>query len=297
MIRLPPLRMLVTFEAVARLGTMREAASALNVTQPAVTQALRALEDHIGVTLMDRSRKPARLTAQGHFLARATCEGLEMIAATIEELRSEADAQNQSLTVSCTIGMATYWLMPRLPDFYNKHPDIMVNVQTTPTDTPSISPGVDLALRYGIGGWGDGETVKLFDEIVCPVGRPAVIDRLLKEGRGLEGAPLIHVRAPETHHWAGWSDYLKRTGLRRPTSSGPIFNNYIQAVQAALDGRGLVLGWRSITEALVDEGSLVRWPDGAVNFGTAYSATTSPASASKASTKAFLTWLSCGHDM
>ena len=60
MSRLPPLRLLTTFEAVARLGSMREAATALNVTQPAVTQALKALEEHVGAVLIDRSTRPAR---------------------------------------------------------------------------------------------------------------------------------------------------------------------------------------------------------------------------------------------
>ncbi|WP_236638380.1 helix-turn-helix domain-containing protein [Mangrovicoccus ximenensis] len=52
--RLPPLRLLATFEAVSRHGSMRDAAARLNVTQPAVSQALRALEDHVGTALFDR---------------------------------------------------------------------------------------------------------------------------------------------------------------------------------------------------------------------------------------------------
>jgi LysR family glycine cleavage system transcriptional activator len=286
---LPPLRLLTTFEAVARLGAMRDAAAELNVTGPAVTQALKALEDHVGTTLLDRSTRPARLTESGQQLARATRDGLDMIARTIEEIR--AGAGEQSLTVSCTLGMATYWLMPRLSDFYARHPEILVNVQAPPTDLPAISAGIDLALRYGTGAWTDGETTKLFDEIVCPVGQPALVERLLAESIGLNNAPLIHVRSPKTHHWAGWPDYFKHRGLGRHSGSGQFFDNYVQAVQAALNGRGLVLGWRSITEAFVAEGALVSWPDGAVDLGTGYHATLSPAGARKSATQLFLTWL------
>ena len=79
---LPPLRLLVTFEAISRHGSMRDAAQRLNVTQPAVSQALKALEDHVGVALFDRSVRPARLTDAGEMLSRAVREGLGRIAAT-----------------------------------------------------------------------------------------------------------------------------------------------------------------------------------------------------------------------
>ncbi|MFT6887935.1 MAG: LysR family glycine cleavage system transcriptional activator [Paracoccaceae bacterium] len=291
MIRLPPLRLLVTFEAVARLGAMREAAGELNVTQPAITQALKALEDHVGVALLDRSRRPARLTGPGHQLARAARDGLETIARAIEEIRADAETDGQRLTVSCTLGMATYWLMPRLPGFYAGHPDVLVNVQAPSTDLPRITAGVDLALRYGTGGWIDGETAKLFDEIICPVGRPAVVERLLADGAGPGQAPLIHVRGPDRDHWTGWEEYLRHAGFGRSKGAGQSFDNYVQAVQATLDGRGLMLGWRSITGALVADGSLIAWPGGAIDLGSGYHATLSPAGAGKASARAFRDWL------
>ncbi|UJW73445.1 LysR substrate-binding domain-containing protein [Rhizobium sp. SL42] len=291
MIRLPPLRLLTTFETVSRLGSMREAAIRLNVTQPAVTQALKALEEHVGAALIDRTTRPARLTDAGQQLARATRDGLDLIADTIEEIRISAGLEEQRLTVACTIGMATYWLMPRLTDFYARYPDVMVNVQVPPTDLPAISPGTDLVLRYGAGQWSDGATTKLFDETVCPVGRPALVERLLAAGEGLEQAPLIHVRSAETRHWAGWSDYLALRGLGKPASPGQIFDNYVQAVQATLDTRGLMLGWHSITDGLVADGSLVHWPEGSLDLGTGYYATVAPAGSKRAVVQAFVEWL------
>ncbi|TMV77285.1 LysR family transcriptional regulator, partial [Thioclava sp. BHET1] len=126
--RLPPLRLLATFEEVAHLGSMRLAAARLNVSQPAVTQALKSLEDHVGATLLDRSTRPARLTEAGKQLAAATREGLGMIATAIEEIRVQSALTERQLTLACTLGMATYWLMPRLPHFYTAFPEITVNV-------------------------------------------------------------------------------------------------------------------------------------------------------------------------
>ena len=289
--RLPPLRLLLTFEEVVRLGSMRDAATRLNVTRPAVTQALKALEDHVGVTLFNRATKPARLTAAGEVLARATRNGLGMIGDAIEDIRVMAGLTSSHLTVSCTLGMATYWLMPRLPGFYACHPDIVVNVQAPPSDLPALTPGIDLALRYGSGEWRDGSSVRLFDERVSPVGQPQLIEALTHDGVELAAAPLIHVRSPGAHHWEGWPDYLLRQGMARPRGTAQTFDNYIQAVQAALDGRGLMLGWRSITESLVQDGSLGTWPVGECDFGTAYFLTVAHSSAAKPAVAAFRQWL------
>lgn len=286
---LPPLRLLVTFEAISRHGSMRDAAARLNVTQPAVSQALKALEDHVGVALFDRSVRPARLTDAGEMLSRAVREGLGRIAATLEDIRALHAIGERQVTVSCTVGMATYWLMPRLPVFYAKNPEVTVNVQAPATDLPVLIPGIDVALRYGSGGWREGRTEKLFSEVVCPVGAPALVERFLAEGITLAEAPLIHVRNPNNDHWAGWEDYLQERGILRPRGGGQIFNNYVQAAQAVYSGRGLMLGWRSITGQAERDGALKAWPNGALDLGTGYYVTTS--SIPSQDTALFLDWV------
>ncbi|NVO25465.1 LysR substrate-binding domain-containing protein [Donghicola mangrovi] len=287
--RLPPLRLLTTFEAFSRYGSMRLAATRMNVTQPAISQSLKALEAHVGVSLIDRSRKPAELTEAGQILARAVRDGLGQISSALEDVRFLSGHDTSQVTVSCTVGMATYWLMPRLPDFYGQHPDITVNVQAPASDLPNLAPGIDIALRYGTGDWREGVTHKLFDERVCPVGAPAMLDRLRAEGVGLDAAPLIHVRSPHNQHWAGWEDYLRQKGIRRDRLTGQTFDNYVQAAQAVLDGRGLMLGWRSISHRALRDGALREWPEGEINLGTAYYITTS--AAPSATAKAFVSWL------
>jgi len=288
---LPPLRLLTAFAEFARAGSMREAALRLNVTQPAVTQALKTLEDYVQVPLVDRSTKPARLTPAGQQLAEATRDGLSLITMTIEDLRIRNTRKHKHITVACTLGMATHWLLPRLPDFYAGNPDIYVNVQAPPREMPRLMPGIDVILRYGREAWMDGMTVKLFQERICPVGRPALVDRLFTHDIDLAEAPLIHVRRPDgSDRWENWADYLAATGRQPPRKPGEIFDNYVHAVQAALDGRGLILGWRSITSQLVADGTLVPWPAGDHDPGTAYYATRSGAEPSGTVT-CFFDWL------
>ncbi|MFC2967771.1 LysR substrate-binding domain-containing protein [Acidimangrovimonas pyrenivorans] len=289
--RLPPLRLLTIFDAVQRLGSMQLAAAEMNVTRPAVSQAIRALEDHVGARLMDRGVKPAVATEAGQRLAQATRSGLAQIADAVEEIRHAAGLAERQVTVSCTLGMATYWLMPRLADFYARHSDIMVNVQAPPSDLPVFATGIDIALRYGAKPWPDGATELLFPERICPVGTSRVIAPLGGDPGRLREATLIHVRVPQSYGWAGWPEYLAARGHIRPRGQKQVFDNYIQAVQAALDGRGVMLGWRSITAALVAEGRLVDLPNGGCDFGTAYWATCAPGSQDKPAASAFMQWI------
>lgn len=289
--RLPPLRYLTTFEAIARLGSMRDAARHLNVSQPAISQTLKALEDHVGADLLDRSRRPARLTELGQRLAEATQSGLGVIEAAIDEIRSDAYADAQQINIACTLGMASFWLMPRLPLFYAQHPDIAVNVSAPPTGLPTLLGGADLALRYGRDDWRDGENIELFPERICPVGHPDLVTRLEQDNTGLETAPLIHVRNAPNTNWAGWSAYFTQRGLRRQNGPERSFDNYVHAVQATQDGLGLMLGWRSITDDLVRNGQLLPWHGGVIDLGTGYFATFSASGAAKPQARIFFDWL------
>jgi LysR family transcriptional regulator, glycine cleavage system transcriptional activator len=254
---LPPLRLLTVFETVLRRGGTRAAAEELNVSQPAVSQALRQLEEHLGAPLLDRGTRPAGLTEAGRLLHRAVVEGLGKIAEAIEDIRRLAESADRAVTIACSVGFATYWLMPRLSQLYARHPDLAVNVRTTQRGDPTLSAGIDIATRYGAGDWTDGEVRLLFHERVDPVCSPAYAARLRQAGHGLEAAALIHVD-DEDERWTPWRAYLKAVGLpARGRRHGIRFTNYVQATQAALHGQGVMLGWRSITADLVRDGRLV----------------------------------------
>lgn len=252
---LPPLRLLTAFAATARTGSIQAAAAELNVTQPAISQAVKQLEDHIGVALLDRGRRPARPTEAGETLAIAIFDGLGRIGDAIETLRSAQSRNGGTVTVACSVGVATYWLMPRLSAFYRAHPDLLVNVMTVPSGVPALADGIDLAIRYGHGRWTDGLVHHLFDEDVEPVCAPEVRARF---GAAVspEQVSLLHVKSTEAS-WLTWADYLRATGQPSVRREGQTFTNYVQTTQAALEGHGMMLGWRSITGALMASGELV----------------------------------------
>lgn len=252
---LPPLRLLTVFEAVIRSGSVQRAAAELNVTQPAVSQALRQLEEHVGTRLLDRSTRPATRTEAGRILEVAVTEGLGRIADAIDHI-GRMQATEESTTVACSVGVATYWLMPRLARFSAEHPVASVNVMTTQQGAPRLNPAIDLAIRYGDGKWTDGVLQKLFDERVVPVCSDGYRDRMTTEAMPLDRATLLHVNADDPA-WIGWPAYFRSLKLAESRAPSRRFTNYVQATQAALDGQGIMLGWESITGDLVREGRLV----------------------------------------
>ncbi|MEL6168091.1 MAG: LysR substrate-binding domain-containing protein [Pseudomonadota bacterium] len=252
---MPPLRLLLAFAAVVRTGSVRAAAAELNVTQPAVSQAVKQLEAYCGLRLLDRSRRPAAPTDAGRLIAGAISTGLGAIEQALEEARRTATQGARTATIACSTGVATYWLMPRLGVFYDQYPDITVNVVTTQSGAPDLGQGIDLAIRFGHGRWGDGAVTHLFDEIVEPVCSPALLARLRGTPK-LDNVSLLHVKSPETS-WITWSEYLRAVGQPHAAGGGRTFTNYVQATQAALEGHGVMLSWRSITGALIASGHLV----------------------------------------
>lgn len=289
--RLPPLRLLWVFETVLRNGGVKQAARVLNVSQPAVSQALRQLEIHVGVPLLDRTTRPAGLTEAGRILHRASTENLERLSLALQDIAALAEPPDTSVTVACTIGFATYWLMPRLEAFYLDHPDIAVNVLTTQHEMPMLGPGTDIAMRFGDGNWADGHVRHLFPERIEPVCAPKLAERLADDEGSLASAFLIHVDFDDPR-WITWNAYLSKTGqISAGSSKGLRFSNYVQATQAALSGHGVMLGWQSITGDQVAATKLVPVLEAPLVPTNAYFAVTTEHSRNAQAAKLVVNWL------
>lgn len=142
---MPSLSALRAFHATAERGSFVAAATALNVTQAAVAQQVRALEGELGVRLTERSGRSIRLTRDGHTLADALQDGFRRIAAGVEAVRAEDEARG--LRVSATPGLAGKVLLPRLAEFWELHPDIAVTIVPDRRSVDLVAEGFDLAIR------------------------------------------------------------------------------------------------------------------------------------------------------
>lgn len=148
---IPSLAALRAFEAAARLGSLSEAARALNVTHAAIAAHVRALEAEFGQPLLRRSGRGMAPTQAGSGLARDLGNGFAEIAAGVRALRQ--GREDRPVILTTTPSFAESWLMPRLAAFWSAHPDVPLSVQTDLRVVDLRRDGVDLAIRHGLGPW------------------------------------------------------------------------------------------------------------------------------------------------
>ncbi len=258
----PPFTSLRMFEAVVRLGGFRLAAEDLGVTQSAVSQHVRRLEEWTGRTLLIRGAKRSTPTADGRLLAEAIADGLRTIGDACETLRRKDKADDRPLMISTPPGFALKWLFPRLIRFDQEHPDIPVSISTDSTPVDFTNDQETLALRYGPGRYPGLYVEKLFGETLFPVCAPGLLDKgpPLKEPRDLarhtllvDEIVLIRGKRPS------WESWFAAAGL--PDDTGARTRRFGQAnmvVQAAIEGLGVALGREPLVIDELIAGRLIR---------------------------------------
>ena len=177
--KLPSLSALRAFEAAARHQSYSKAAQELNVTHAAISQHVRKLEAEFAQTLVVREGRGIALTSMGQSLADSLQSGFAIVAEGVDRLR--ADTENRALNVSVTPAFAANWLMPRLGDFWSRHPKINININPSVAPVDLRKDGFDLAIRYGEGHWQGVEAELLTDGQFWIVAHPDLIkDRTIR---------------------------------------------------------------------------------------------------------------------
>ena len=240
--QVPPLELLLAFEAAARHLSFTKAAGELFLTQSAVSRQIQALEESLGGKLFERRTRALFLTENGQRLYQVAQEVLQELHDTTQKLRGTAAAR--TVTVTTTPGFASLWLIPRLNGYLQGHPGIDVRISAS-YDTVNLErDGVDLAIRYAKAAEMEGER-PLFEEEVIPVCSPALAadpSRPLREPADLRAHVLLHMDDPRAS-WIEWNLWLHAHGLRDFKPAGALqFSQYDQLVQAAINGQGVALG-------------------------------------------------------
>ncbi len=263
---LPPLGTLLAFDTVGRLGSFTRAAAELHLSQSAVSQQIRQLEDDLHTPLFVRRRHDVTLTRTGERFARTVGVAIRQIADASEEMRAGA-AATQRLIVFTEMCFAAHWLMPRLNRFQSRYPALDVKLLTSNRSAHHEPETFHVAIQYG-GPSSRGYRLRpLCGDDIIPVCSPA-FRKTLPNGvtvADLAHAKLIHLEQPE-RDWTDWGAFFISFGVvHKVQRQGHLtFNTYLSAVEAAIEGHGLVLGWcRSIDKPLKD-GSLV--PAGDFSF-------------------------------
>ena len=191
----PPLNTLRGFEAAARLGSFHKAAVELHLTQSAISQQIRSLEAYLEQPLFFRSGRSVSLTDAGHDLLSTTQALLQQLAVGIRRL-GQYQKPNQ-LVLNTTPAFARHWLMPRLGDFRQRHPEVDLWIYSTDEVPDMTTQTIDIALRDDISSQAECSFKVLHIDRLFPACHPQVLEVPLEQRTTLHGE-----REMDWSHWA-----------------------------------------------------------------------------------------------
>jgi len=248
-----PLNALRAFEAVAAHLSFTGAAQSLNVTTAAVSSHIKSLEEYLETPLFVRHSRSVRLTPQGARLLPGVQRGMGELTRAVDQLR--LDRSSGLLNISLLGSFLQKWLLPRLGDFYQKHPEVDLRFSASRELVNFMQTDFHAAVRYGAGSWPQLQAEKMLDDWVFPVTNPTLFAKLgpIATLGDLNKYPLLHSASEP------WIDWLRRVGGDTTrVERGPILDDSASVLAAAEQGHGLVLARWSLVAGDLAAGRLVR---------------------------------------
>ncbi|WP_448192410.1 transcriptional regulator GcvA [Azospirillum sp. sgz301742] len=288
--RLPPLTTLRLFEAAGRHLSFKNAAEELHLTPSAVSHGIQTLEDWLGVALFVRGNRTLALSEAGAAYLPQVQGALEMLAGATDAVPGRHPSGRLRLSAAPTFALR--WLIPRLPAFQERHPDIAVSLDTVHRQLDFPRDGVDLGIRLGRGPWPALASVKLLEEVLVPVCAQDLAARIHTVA-DLAAVPLLHV-ASVTEDWAAWLEASGNAGAVAgglDVSQGLRFDALHFAADAAARGLGVAIGRRPTFDPQIAAGTLVPVLGPPVPARTAWWLVGARESAERPEVAAFRTWL------
>jgi len=232
---LPPLQTLPAFHLAAEKLSFTKAAEELSLSQSAISQQIRFLEEQLGVRLFERATRKLVLTEAGRTLQRGVARALSALNESVDQIQRQRS--RKQLAVSVLPSFGSKWLVPRLQRFLGNYPDIHVTIVPSTEIVDFSSQRFDLAIRWTEANWPDLTNQELLSDILFPVCSPGLIAKSTSMGDDLiRRGPLI---ADTTHdNWTQWFTSQYSTTPPEPVAT---YDNFSDLIQAAIDGQGIAL--------------------------------------------------------
>jgi DNA-binding transcriptional LysR family regulator len=247
----PPTPNLLAFEAVARRRSFALAASELHLTASAISHQVARLESQLGVRLFERSAHGVRVSPAGQKYLERVSGALAAITAATDDLRQGV---GNSLYVHSAPSIASLWLMPRLREFAEAHPEISLNLSAAHTNSDFALGQVDIDIRYGVPQWPDLVVEPLFEEHIAPLASPDFIrENRLRRAEQLLSVPLIQ-SSVNVVQWSDW--FAAFTDDRAPDRFAVLFDRAQLAIDAATQGLGVALESATLASRHLADGRL-----------------------------------------
>ncbi|MGH8777444.1 LysR substrate-binding domain-containing protein [Paraburkholderia sp.] len=252
---LPPLQALRALEAAARRRSFSRAAEELHLTHSAVSHHLRGLEEQLGVELFRRAGARMIPTAAGAQLA-------DRVRHSLDDLRDALDATRRGLgsagatrlELSAMSDFLSVWLIPRLGDFYEKHPLVDLSLHMHASVVPPDPYSVDIGIWHRRVDEPGFLSRKLLDDMVVAVCSPTLLARYPDfRIEDLPTMPLLHFSR------RSWRDFFEAAGLSaEEPDRGPIFDDAGLLLQATVAGQGVATARLQLARSFIERGELVQ---------------------------------------
>lgn len=281
-----PLTALRSFESAARLLSFKGAAEELRVTPTSVSNQIRQLERDWGCQLFVRKTRKVLLTDAGRSLAR-------VVSRSFDDIRAEVDnhitTNRKTVTVAVGPIFGSRWLIPRLSRFHRQHPKIDLVLHQGPRITNAEQLMTMIAVDWGTGDWAGLDARRLFPVRYAPVASPS----LLLERGGIQ-KPEDLAKFPVIHQWdrEEWNAWLRQAGVADlKFAQETVMRDSNHALQAAIDGQGVILGTFPLVSTDVEVGRLVRPLDLELHPARGYHLLTRPGGRALNEVNAVCAWI------
>ncbi|MEO5756144.1 MAG: LysR family transcriptional regulator [Mesorhizobium sp.] len=277
---MPPLDWLRSFEAAARLSNFTAAAAELGLTQAAVSQHIRHLEDRLKTSLFGRLARGVTLSPEGAAYLPHIQSAFATIGSSTAELFEPRAVQ--TVTIRVPISFALLALVPLLPDLSKALPRIQLDLVTIHRPTDYDQPGSALDIRFGNGAFPGRVADRLSVERLVPVAAQALAD-----DTDWTTQPLLLV-AGAREMWAEW---FTAAGLAGHSMRSHRFDSFVTAMEAAKAGAGVLLGSRPLIDAALTSKALTRLSDFELASTSGHFLTRAPSARLTSAEQDFRQWL------
>ncbi|MFL6607497.1 MAG: LysR family transcriptional regulator [Pseudomonas sp.] len=285
--KIPSTVALVSFESAARHESFTKAAQELSLTQGAICRQIASLEDFLNVELFRRSHRGVKLTEAGLSYSRRVATQLDAVERDTLSVMGHTGANVIELAVVPTFG--TQWLLPRLKDFQQQHPEVTVNLTNRTRPFLFADTEFDAAIYFGDADWSGTESHKLMGENPMPVCSPLLLaGRKNLTPEAIAELPLLQ-QTTRPYAWRQWFNAQSLNIARDLT--GPRYELFSMLAQAAMHDMGIALIPPFLIQRELAEKRLVVANRNALSSIKAYYLMIPERKVESASLRAFRDWL------
>jgi DNA-binding transcriptional LysR family regulator len=286
--RIPSTQALLAFDATARHCSIARAAAELILTESAVSRQISQLEAQLGVTLFHRVKKRLSLTRAGRAYAHDVKDTLERFERATFAVRADERA-GATLEIATLPTVGSLWLIPRMSDFYLKHPQLQVNVSARSQRFLFSETHLDGALCFGGNAWPGAQCDYLFEETLVLVCSPQLMPPRFAV-RELLKQRLLHLMT-RPGAWPAWAAAVGQDSAGDNLLKGPRYEQQSMLISAARAGQGLALVPTFLVEDLLAAGELRQVSEVRIRSTGAYYFAFPDDKADEPHLKRFRTWL------